>query len=163
MITRYRDGTALTTINSAVTSPFAPVPQCITQRVPGMDPTRMKERHEARAAELLPHEPLWLGPGDILERWRESHRRWCQHQEKVGLLLYARPSASSRLPAPTGLRGIANFLNPVGREMTPARFLAALFFAAVLPCAVILAVTSPAPNLADHAAVALGVAAGLVA
>jgi hypothetical protein len=165
MITRFRDGTELATINAAITTPFAPMPQRITQRVPGMDPERMKERHDGKAAELLPREPLWHGPGDILERWRESHRRWCQHQEKTGLMRYERASDSYRLSATTGLRGIANFLNPVGREMTPARFLAALFFAAVVPSAVILGVTSPEPNLANQAAVALGVggAAGFMA
>ena len=163
MITRYRDGTELATLNSAVTTPFAQVPQRVVQRVPGMDPVRMKERHDKAAAELLAREPLWLGPGDILERWRESHRRWCEHQETQGLLRYERSSDSYRLSASTGLRGIANFLNPLGREMTVSRLLAALVMAAVLPSAAILAVKAPSPNLADQAAVVLGLPAGVVA
>jgi hypothetical protein len=163
MITRYRDGTELTTLNSGVTTPFAQLPQRIVQRVPGMDPARMKERHDKAAAELLAREPLWLGPGDILERWRESHRRWCEHQEKQGLMRYERASDSYRLAAATGLRGIVNFLNPLGREVTPARLVAAIFFAAVLPSAAILALKAPPPNVADQVAAAVGLPAGVVA
>ena len=163
MITRYRDGTELTTLNSSVTSPFAQLPQRIVQRFAGMDPARMKERHDKAAAELLAREPLWLGPGDILERWRDSHRRWCQHQEKQGLMRYERSSDSYRISASTGLRGIANFVNPFGREMNARRFVAVLVFATVLPSAAIFAVKAPSPNVADAAAARLGVVPAVVA
>jgi len=163
MITRYRDGTELTTQNSGVTSVFARMPQRILQRVPGMDPVRMKERHDKAAAELVSREPLWLGPGDILERWRESHRRWCEHQEKQGLLRYEQATDQYRLSASTGMRGIANFLNPVGREMTLPRVLGAVLLAAALPSATILALEAPSPNVADQVAALVGLPAGVVA
>ncbi len=163
MITRYRDGTELTSLNTSVTSPFAQVPQRVVQRFPGMDPARMKERHDKAAAELLVREPLWLGPGDILERWRQSHRRWCEHQATQGLLRFEPSSDSYRLSASTGLRGIANFVNPIGREMTVKRFLAVLVFATVLPSAAILAVKTPSPNAADLLAAKLDVLPAVVA
>jgi hypothetical protein len=157
MITRYHDGTELATLNSPVTTPFADPPERITQRVPGMDPVRMKERHDKAAAELLAREPRWLGPGDILEGWRESHRRWCAHQEKQGRLRYEQATDHYRLSTATGLRGIANFINPIGREMTLPRFVAVLALATVLPTGVILTSRLPSPNPVDFVAAAVGV------
>ena len=157
MITRYQDGTELTTLNSSVTSPFGPVPQRVVQRFPGMDPARLKERHDQAAAGLLAREPLWLGPGEILERWQASHRRWCEHQASRGLLRYERSSDSYRISASTGLRAIAKFLNPIGPEMTFPRLLGALLFATVLPTAGIVTIKAPPPNPVLTVATALGI------
>ena len=163
MITRYRDGTVLTTLNSSVATPFDTPPGRVVQRFPGMDPLRLKARHDQGAVPLVVREPLWHARAEILQRWQESHREWCEHQVQVGRLRYEPSTASYRLSRSVALRGIVKFLNPLGREVTARRLAAAVLFGAILPTAGLLAFQAAPPSTWPDLAARLHLPAALVA
>src|SRR5262249_46336242 len=122
-ITRYTDGTSLTTINSSTTSLFDPPPGKTVQRRPGLGPVRLKEAHD-EAARALAREPRWVRGDEILERWQESHQQWYEHQVARGLLEYD-PRTDRYAPSRrTALRGIVDYLNPVAKSAPPHRIAA---------------------------------------
>jgi hypothetical protein len=132
IITRYADGTSLTTINSPVTSLFDPPPGRVVQRLPGMDVVRLKERHDRAARELVSRGPRWVRGDEILDRWQESHHEWYEHQVARGLLTY-NASTDRYAPSPrTALRGIADYLNPVAASAPPLRIAAGALASIVL-------------------------------
>lgn len=162
MITRYRDGTALTTSNSPTTSPFDRLPNRLTQRFPGLDPVRLKQRHDLAAQPLAGREALWHARENILDRWQESHRQWCEHQASAGLLRLEARTRMYRPATPVALRAILKSLNPLGDAVTPLRLLAAIAWGSVLPSAGILALRALPPARLASAAAALHVSASLV-
>jgi hypothetical protein len=146
-ITRYTDGTSLTTINSTTTPLFDPPPGKTVQRRPGMDVVRLKETHD-KAARAIAREPRWVRGDEILDRWQESQKQWYEHQVARGLLQYDARSDRYAPSRQTALRGIVDYLNPVARSAPPQRIAAgALGSAALLGLATFLAVSPSLPGL----------------
>jgi hypothetical protein len=142
ILTRYQDGTELSTANVGIGSPLAPVPWKTVQRFPGLDAARLKERHD-RAASKIDKELRWIPEAEILGQWQETHRRWCDHQEREGRFRFDAASGRYLITQSTGLRGIMNFVNPFSGPVSWPRALAALLAGAVLPTAGLLALSSP--------------------
>lgn len=162
MITRYRDGTELATSNSPTTSPFARLPNRVVQRFPNLDPLALKERHDRAAAPLAVREALWHRRDNILDRWQESHRQWCEYQVKAGLLRRDPQAQLYRPSRPAALRGIVKFLNPLGGAVTPSRLLLALVFGSFLPSAALLALRDAPLAVFEKAAVLLHLSAAVI-
>ena len=132
IITRYTDGTVLTTSNSPARSVFDRPAQRVHQRFPGLGAAALKERHDRAAAGLLPRDPLWVRGDEILARWQESHRQWYEHQVQQGLLAYDAASDRYAPSRRTALRGIADYLNPVAATAPPHRIAAGALTSAAL-------------------------------
>jgi hypothetical protein len=128
IITRYGDGTILSTRNAEISEVLEPVPGHLIQERRGLrEPAPLKAAHDRRAEELLVRGPTYSRPEDFEPVFHEFHERWCRHQVERGLLV-PRDDDPERL-RPTvkaGLRGIANYLNPLADNFTLPRFLIAL-------------------------------------
>jgi hypothetical protein len=150
IITRYQDGTELTTANVDTASPLARVPWKVVQRFPGLDVARLKERHDA-AARAIAKELRWVTDEQILDQWQQSHQRWCEHQADEGRLRFAATADRYLLTQGTSLRGIANYVNPFAGPVAWPRALAAVVLGAALPTLGLLAASrshlppSPSP------------------
>ena len=141
IITRFQDGTELSTMNVETGSPLARVPWKVVQRLPGLDVAKLKERHDAAARDLA-KELRWIPEGEILDQWQETHRRWCDHQEREGRFRFDAATGSYRMTQSTGLRGIASFINPFSGPLSWPRALAAGALGAALPTLGLLALAS---------------------
>src|SRR5207249_10165087 len=97
IITRYQDGTELSTSNVGIGSPLARVPWKTVQRFPGLDAVKLKDRHDGAAGKSA-KELRWIPEAEILDQWQETHRRWCEHQEREGRF---RPDAASNRNRPS--------------------------------------------------------------
>ncbi len=139
IITRYADGTILSTRNAEISDVLATVPgHIIQERKDVGDPAKLKLAHDTRARDLLVHGPLHSRPDDFERAFDEFHERWCLHQIDRGLLV-PRSDDPQRL-RPTvkaGLRGIANFVNPLADNFTVSRFVAAIVLGIVAPVAAV--------------------------
>ncbi len=157
-ITKYTDGTVLTTLNAALSEVFDRMPHQLRQRFPGVtDPTRLKTQHDRRAADLLARQPLFAHGRDLLEEYRGFHRRWCAFQESRGLLRHDAEAGGCRVTRRLAWRGVLNYLNPLADNFSLRRFLPAICVGTGLP-AMALWITG------DHARLALlAQAAGLPA
>jgi hypothetical protein len=168
IITRWQDGTELSTSNVHIGSPLARLPWKIVQRFPGLDGVKLKERHDAAARDIA-KELRWIPEGEILDQWQEAHRRWCEHQESEGRFRFDPAAGRYLLTQSTGLRGIANYVNPFAGPIAWSRAIAAGVFGALLPTLGLLALASrshatvpvPAPVLRAGLFALCGVAAGL--
>lgn len=167
IITRFQDGTELSTMNVDTASPLAGVPWKVVQRLPGLDVAKLKERHDATARGLS-KELRWIPEAEILDQWQETHRRWCDHQEREGRFRFDAATGRYQMTQSTGLRGIANFVNPFSGPLSWPRALAAAVFGAALPTLGLLALASHraslpvAPRLVQVVLFAVcGAAAGL--
>jgi hypothetical protein len=141
IISRYQDGTEISTANIDTASPLAPVPWKIVQRFPGLDVVKLKERHD-RTARDIGKELRWIPEGEILEQWQETHRRWCEHQEREGRFRLDRASGHYLMTQSTGLRGIAQFVNPFSGPISWPRAFAAGLLGALLPTLGLMALAS---------------------
>lgn len=132
-ITKYEDGTVLSTRNAEITELFDPMPHQLRQECVGLiDPLALKARHDRKARELLARGPVWAHARDVLEEFRAFHVRFCAFQESRGLLvrdgeLRLRPTVR------TALRGVATFLNPLADNFTLGRFALGLLLGMGLP------------------------------
>jgi hypothetical protein len=167
IITRYQDGTELTTSNVDNASPLARVPWKVVQRFPAVDAVRLKERHDA-ASRAFAKKLRWVADAEILEQWQQSHRRWCEHQEREGRLRFDAAAGRYLLTRRTGLRGIVNFVNPFAARVAWPRALTAGVFGTLLPTLGLLILASrshpvsiPAPLPIAGLFALCGAAAGL--
>ncbi|PYQ01324.1 MAG: hypothetical protein DMF82_19585 [Acidobacteria bacterium] len=142
IITRYQDGTELSTSNVGIGSPLARVPWKTVQRFPGLDAVKLKDRHDGAAGKSA-KELRWIPEAEILDQWQETHRRWCEHQEREGRFRFDAASGRYLMTQSTGLRGIANFVNPFSGPIFWPRALLAALVGAVLPTIGLLALAKP--------------------
>jgi hypothetical protein len=144
IISRYQDGTEISTANAGIASPLSPVPWKIVQRFPGLDVVKLKERHDGAARDIA-KEQRWIPDGEILDQWQETHRRWCEHQDREGRFRFDPASGHYLMTQSTGLRGIAQFLNPFSGPISWSRAFAAGLFGALLPTLGLMALASGSP------------------
>lgn len=164
IVTRYRDGTILSTRNADVSDVLDQLPDHILIERRGIrDPARLKKVHDAKSAELLQCDPIHGRPEDFERVFNEHHERWCAHQLERGLL---RPSPRDpevlKPTVKTGLRGIFNFLNPLADNFTPLRFLLVALLGMVIPGAAIFWLGGPDGEQVARMAAAIGLEPGLV-
>ena len=132
-ITRYEDGTVLTTLNAELSEVFDPMPHQVKQKCVGVsDPGALKGRHDARAQRIMraPRSPHGV---DALAEFRDFHRRFCDFQVSRGLLVPANAMGRHMVTVKTALRGVSNFFNPLADNFTLPRFALAFTLASGLP------------------------------
>jgi hypothetical protein len=158
IVTRYGDGTVLSTRNAEISEVLDVLPMHVVQERKGVkDPGKLKLTHDKRARDLLIHGPLYSSPDDFVQVFDEFHERWCLHQIEKGLLV-PRSDDPQRL-RPTvkaGLRGIANFLNPIADNLTMQRFLLAVVLGITVPAAAMAWLAGPGLWLVDRTAAVSG-------
>jgi len=160
IVTRYGDGTILSTRNAEISEVLEAVPGHIIQERRGTrEPEALKAAHDRKAEELLTHGPTYSRPEDFEPAFHEFHERWCRHQIDRGLLV-PREGYPDRLrpTAKAGLRGIANYLNPLADNFTLPRLLAALVFGLIVPVVSILWLSGPGVSVVTRLAAATGLA-----
>jgi hypothetical protein len=158
--TRYGDGTILSTRNADISDVLEPHPQQIIQERRGLrEPAALKAAHDRKAEELLTRGPTFSRAEDFEPVFHEFHERWCRHQIERGLLVPRGDDAERLRPTvKAGLRGIANFLNPLADNFTVFRFLTALVFGLVVPVLTVLWLTGPGSFVITRLASATGFA-----
>jgi len=158
IITRYADGTILSTRNAEISNVLEDLPAHVIQEQKGTrDPAKLKLAHDERARSLVIHGPLYSRPEEFVQAFDDFHERWCLHQIERGLLVPR--SDDPRQLRPTlkaGLRGIANFLNPVADNFTLPRFSLAVVLGLVVPVAALLWLGGPGSWVVARAAAATG-------
>lgn len=132
-ITRYEDGTTLTTLNAEIAQVLDRMPHEVKQKCLGVrDPAALKALHDRRAEALAPR--VYRSPHgrDMLGEYRVHHLRFCDYQVSRGLLT---PVENGRhhVTVKTALRGVANFFNPLADNFTLSRLAAAVVIGVGLP------------------------------
>jgi hypothetical protein len=160
IVTRYGDGAILSTRNSEISEVLEPIPGHIIQERRGLrEPAPLKAAHDRKAEDLLIHGPTYSCPEDFEPVFHEFHERWCRHQVDRGLLVPVRVDPDRLRPTiKTGLRGIANYLNPLADNFTVPKFLAAILFGLIVPTMTILWLTGPGAFVIARLAAATGFA-----
>jgi hypothetical protein len=160
IVTRYGDGTVLSTRNAEISEVLEPLPeQTIVEQKGVREPSALKAAHDRKAAELLAHGPTHSRPEDFEAVFHEFHERWCRHQMDRGLLVPCDDGAERLRPTvKAGLRGIANFLNPLADNFTLPRFLTAIMFGLIVPVLTILWLAGPGAFVILRLAAATGLA-----
>jgi hypothetical protein len=138
-ITKYDDGTTLTTRNAELGELFDRMPHQVLQDAVGRNVTALKAIHDRKAAELMPRGPRHVAAAQAIEEFRDYHRRWCAYQVGRGLLVADTTGEKYHPTVHTASRGIFNFLNPLADNFTLPRFLAGVVAGAGLPIAAALA------------------------
>jgi hypothetical protein len=134
IVTRYADGTRLSTKNTQVTSVLATMPNRIVQQFPGIqDVVELKRRHDRKAETLLNRSPEFRPDSTYFSDLDEYHERYCEYQEAKGLLRFDAKAGLYRATYKTGLRGIYNFINPLADNFTVPRFVAGALLGAGIP------------------------------
>lgn len=151
IVTRYADGTVLSTRNAELSEVLDILPEHIIQERRGIrEPSKLKSAHDRKAEDLRLRGPLFTRADEFEEKFHDHHERWCRHQIDRGLLTEV-PDDKERL-RPTikaGLRGIANFLNPYADNFTPLRLLLSLIFGLAVPAAAVLWLSAPGSRLIE--------------
>lgn len=112
-ITRFKDGTVLTTINSHTTSVFDLLPGRIRQKFKGLkDAEELKRRHNQKLEELRDRGVVYYKKEDILTRHAEYHGQFLKYQMFRGLLRFDPTAQLYRATTKTAMRGVVNYLNP---------------------------------------------------
>jgi len=133
-VTRFADGTRLSTKNSEFSSVFAPFPNRVTQTFPGVtDPAALKSYHDRKSEILRDRVPEFRPLTSAIADLEDYHQRFCEHQVSQKLLSLDAENGRYRDTYRTALRGIANFLNPMADNFTLARFCLGALFGAGLP------------------------------
>jgi hypothetical protein len=160
IVTQFRDGTTLSTRNAEISDVLDRLPDHILVERRGLpDAARLKKEHDARAAELLAHDPIHRRPEEFETAFNEHHRRWCDHLLERGLVRRSPENPEILRPTvKTGLRGILNFINPLADNFTPVRFLTGAVFGLIAPACGILWIRGPGALVVARAAAALGLA-----
>jgi hypothetical protein len=157
---KYADGTKLITVNSQMSTVFAPMPKVVRQQFRNIqDPLELKRRHDQKAQELNSRGVQFFKADTCFDDTRQFHREFCQYQTSRKLLRYDQKAGLYRATVWTGLRGILNFFNPLADYFSITKFAFATVFGTVAPLA---ALTFHMP-LADHLARSNAAAASLVA
>jgi hypothetical protein len=140
IVTRYADGTILSTRNAEISDVLEALPTNVIQEQKGVrSPAKLKLAHDERARSLLIHGPLFSRPDEFEQAFDDFHERWCLHQIDRGLLVPRSDDAQQLRPTiKAGMRGIANFLNPVADNFTLPRFLLAVILGLVVPVAALV-------------------------
>ena len=108
---------------------------------------------------MLAHGPTFSRAEDFEPAFHEFHERWCSHQLERGLLTPREDDPGRLRPTvKAGLRGIANFLNPLADNFTVFRFVTALVFGLVVPVLTVLWLTGPGTFVIARMASATGFA-----
>lgn len=165
IVTQHRDGAILSTRNADVSDVLERLPDHVVVERRGLtDVARLKQVHDATAAEMLAHEPIHRRAEEFEAAFNEHHERWCSHLLERGQL---RPDADDpellRPSVATGLRGIANFLNPLADNFTPARFALGAVAGLALPVAGLLWLEGPGAALLGSQAAAGGLGSDVAA
>jgi len=160
IVTRYGDGTILSTRNADISEVMEPHPAQIIQERRGLrEPAALKAAHDRKAEEFLTRGPMFSRSEEFEPVFHEFHERWCRHQVERGLLVPRDDDAERLRPTvKAGLRGIANFLNPLADNFTPLRFVTAIVFGLVVPVLAILWLTGPGSFVIARMASATGFA-----
>jgi hypothetical protein len=134
IVTRFADGTRLSTKNTQLSSVLAIMPNRIVQQFPGIqDPIELKRRHDEKAETLQNRSPEFRSPSTYFSDLDEYHQQYCQYQESKKLLRFDTATGLYRATYRTGLRGVANFLNPLADNFTVPRFALGALLGAGLP------------------------------
>ncbi len=134
IITRYADGTRLSTKNTQLSSVLASMPNRIVQQFPGIqDVAELKRRHDRRAETLLSRSPEFRPQSSYFSDLDEYHQQYCQYQESNRLLRFDTAAGLYRATYRTGLRGVFNFINPLADNFTVPRFILGALLGAGLP------------------------------
>ena len=158
--TRYADGTRLVTNNNRRSGIFDEMPAVITRRYTGLnDVVELKRRHDREAENFRQRGIVFYSPENYFEDFRDFHRNYVEYQASRGLLRWDANAGVYRATTWTALRGIRNFLNPLGdRNFSALRFLMGAILGAGLPVVVRVEDLPIRMWLADHRG-----AAGLMA
>jgi hypothetical protein len=158
IVTRCADGTTLSTRNAEISEVLATAPMHIVQERKGVvDPAKLKLAHDARARDLMVHEPLFSRPDEFERAFDEFHERWCRHQIDRGLLVPRSDDPEQLRPTvKAGLRGIANFVNPLADNFTLPRFLLTVTLGLTVPVVALLWLDGPGSWLVARLAAATG-------
>jgi hypothetical protein len=158
IVTHYGDGTVLSTRNAEISDVLETLPGHIIQERKSLRAAaRLKAEHDRKAAELLVHGPLHMRPEDFERVFDEFHERWCCHQLQRGLLLVVASDPSRLRPTvTTGLRGVANFLNPFADNFSWPRLAVGLLVGIALPTAAALWLAGPGGVQVERLAAASG-------
>jgi hypothetical protein len=134
IVTRYADGTRLSTKNTQLSSVLATMPNRIVQQFPGIqDVAELKRRHDRKAEKLLSRSPEFRPPSSYFSDLDEYHQQFCQYQESNRLLRFDNAAGLYRATYRTGLRGVFNFINPLADNFTVPRFILGALLGAGLP------------------------------
>lgn len=160
VMTRYGDGTILATRNAEISEVLEPLPEQIIQEGRGIsEPAALKTLHDRKAGEMLVHGPIFSRDEDFEPAFHEFHERWCRYQVERGLLVHSDDDPERLRPTvKAGLRGIANYLNPLADNFTIVRFITALVFGLVVPALTVLWLTGPGSFVIARLAAATGFA-----
>jgi hypothetical protein len=113
IITRFNDGTVLTTKNSQTATVFDLLPSRIRQELPRVkDPETLKRKHDQKMEEFRLNGVIYPKAGEIIPRHGDYHGLFCQYQVTRGLLRFDPSAQIFRATTKTGLRGVRNLLNP---------------------------------------------------
>jgi len=133
-VTRFADGTRLSTKNTQLSSVLAIMPNRIVQQFPGIqDPVELKRRHDQKAETLQSRSPEFRPTSSYFTDLNEYHQQYCQYQETKKLLRFDTAAGLYRATYRTGLRGVANFVNPLADNFTVPRFIFGTLLGAGLP------------------------------
>ena len=137
-ITRYQDGSSLTTKNADISTVFPLMPGRVSQNFPGVtDLAELKRRHEARRASLTGSGEVFVNEKDFFTRFQDAHQKWADYQVQRGVLR-SDPAVGYRGTLLLGLRGVRNYLNPFADNFTFPRFAAGVICGLGLPLLAIL-------------------------
>ena len=137
-VTRFADGTRLSTKNSEFSSVFAPFPKRITQTFSGVtDPAVLKSYHDRKTETLRERMPEFRPLSSAMADLEDYHRQFCEHQVSKKLLRFDADCGIYRATYGTSLRGITNFLNPMADNFTLPRFCLGALLGAGLPLAAV--------------------------
>ena len=137
IVTRFSDGTRLSTKNTELSTVLAVLPNRIVQQFPGIsDPVELKRRHDAKAATLQDRMPEYRPQSTYFTDLNQYHAQYCQYQVSKNLFRFDAAAGVYRATYLTGLRGIYNFLNPMADNFTVRRFLLGLLLGAAPPVVV---------------------------
>lgn len=164
IVTRYRDGTILSTRNAEISDVLDQLTGHILIERRGLrDPARLKKVHDEESADLLPRDPIHNRPDDFERVFNDHHERWCAHQLDRGLLRPSPHDPETLKPTvKTALRGIFNFINPLADNFTPLRFLLVALLGTIVPGAAILWLGGPGDRFVERIATATGMGPELV-
>lgn len=160
IITRFGDGAILSTRNAEISDVLKALPGHTIQNLRGCgDPATLKEAHDRKAGEMLHRGPVFSRPEEFERVFDDFHERWCLHQIQNGLLVPRVDAPECLRPTvKAGLRGIANFLNPLADNFTLTRFFLALVLGLAVPVAVLTWLEGPGTEQIAQAALATGLA-----
>src|SRR5262249_12858158 len=153
IVTRFGDGSTLSTKNTQLSSVFATLPNRLVQKFTSIkDPVELKRRHDLKAATLQDRSPLFRPASLFFQDMNDYHQRFCEYQVSKKLLRFDNVADLYRATAWTALRGISNFFNPLADNFTLKRFLLGITFGAGV---LLLAITQKANLLTQFSGLSM--------